>query len=395
MDNTTLSAEVERVRIHKLWQEKLDADPWNGWRALLNGWKVENTAVPVSDGEPFTGYYRTKRSKEDKTFAPVAYWKEDGKWICIVDGIQVSDTRAMQLWAFASRYPISHAWYKAVAEEGKPWPDADERVSRKALQVAHEKPEKDDARLAAENEIAFIEVDNERARVGGNNPPEETGLEAIKNKITNAKGGVADYKEIKDDEHLARALSLKNRLTELASEADKERKALKEPHWLKAKAVDDEWMPTVKDAEAAAKEVGTAMSAYETKKLELRRQAEAETERRRKAAEAIEAENLRKIREAEDEGKSPDDVELEQVPHVEETKPPEENATIRPGYGSAKKVKTEWYVKSITDIGALLTCDAMKTHPEMIALATQLAERAKNKANMTLPGVELAERAKV
>ena len=358
-------------RIHNLWQAKLGTDLWNGWRALLAGWEIEGVKVPVDANTPFQGFYRTKR--KDKTYQPVAYWIEGNIWKCLIDGNLIEPDRAIEQWPFISRYPISRAWYVAVAEKGEPWPDADERVTSQALAVSAERPA------------------DAPAPMGHNEPPEEMPIDALRNKIENAKGGIPDYKLIRDDEKLAKAKSLKNRLTELAGEAKKEREKRSRPHLDALDEIRAEWSPLVDDATAAAKTVNNSMDEWATEKLKIQRKAEAEADQRKRDAEAIEAENARKLREAEEAGKPV--PKLQDVPKVEEAPPPSaEGTVVRPGYGKAGRVKTEWVVTEITDIDALF--GLLKTHPELKALMLQLAQRAKN-AGIEPPGCKCEERAKV
>lgn len=366
---TTPSPE-EHQRIHALWQAKLAVDPWNGWRALLAGWKIEGTTCPISDGEPFTGYYRSKTA-DRKNFAPVAYWYDnEGELKCLFGGKALDPDRARDLWAFAAPHPISHRLYVDVAENGMPWPDLDERVTPQALSISGEKPPV--------------------AGAGHNNPPETSELEELKNKIENAKGGVADYAKITSDEQAARARSLKNRLTELAGDVDKLRKIKKQPHLDAEREVDAEHMPVVNDAKDAAKKINDAEDEWATEKLRAQRKAEADEQRQRNEADRIAAENQRRMEESEhQEGPPP---EMERVPEVKAAPPPPKTQ-VRPGYGRAAAVKTEWKVTRIVDIDALFVL--LKTHPEMITLMTDLAERAKNKAQIDPPGVEMEERAKV
>ena len=358
-------------RIHDLWQQKLSVDVWNGWRALLAGWDIEGIKVPVDANTPFTGYYRTKR--KDKTFAPVAYWLENGVWKCLIDGQLIEENRAIEQWPYISRYPISRAWYVTVAEEGKPWPDADERVTSAALSASAERP-----------------VDMP-APMGDNNPPEEMPIDALRNKIVNAKGGIPDYKLIRDDETLAKAKSLKNRLTELAGEAKKEREKRSRPHLDMLEEIRAEWSPLVDDATAAAKTVNVSMDEWATEKLRIQRAAEAEAERRKRAAEAIEAENARKLREAEAAGATA--PKLQDVPKVEAPPPQDvEGTVVRPGYGRAGRTKTYWALVEITDYDALF--GLLKTHKELRDKMAELAQRAKD-AGIEPPGCKFEERAKV
>jgi hypothetical protein len=358
-------------RIHQLWQEKLAADPWNGWRALLAGWEIEGVKVPVDANTPFQGYYRTKR--KDKTYQPVAYWLEDGTWKCLIDGKLIEPDRAIEQWPFISRYPISRAWYVTVAEKGEPWPDADERVTSQALAVSAERPA------------------DAPAPMGHNEPPEEMPIDALRNKIENAKGGIPDYKLIRDDEKLAKAKSLKNRLTELAGEAKKEREKRSRPHLDALDEIRAEWSPLVDDATAAAKTVNNSMDEWATEKLKIQRKAEAEADQRKRDAEKIEAENASKLREAEEAGKPA--PKLQEVPKVEEAPPPSvEGTVVRPGYGRAGRTQTYWALVEITDYDALF--GILKTHKELRDKMAELAQRAKD-AGIEPPGCKFEERAKI
>src|SRR5712671_2511151 len=71
---TTETDEEKRIRIHKLWQAKLNADVWNGWRAMLAGWEIEGTKVPVDPNTPFQGFFRSRL--QDKTFEPVHFYRD-------------------------------------------------------------------------------------------------------------------------------------------------------------------------------------------------------------------------------------------------------------------------------------------------------------------------------
>lgn len=378
----TETAEAARLRIHALWQEKLAADIWNGWRALLANWKIEGTSVPVDPNVPFQGYYRSKRV--DKTYEPIAFFKHDGKWTClrpareryqvVVEGEPDWD-RVMEGWPHVSRRPISHTWYKLVAEEGKPWPDADARVTSEALATSAETP--------PEREV----------KVGDNNPPEETPVVALKNKIENAKGGLKDYAVIGDEETQTKARSLKNRLTELSGEAKKERDKFSRPHLDALEVIRGEWSPLVDDAAAAAATIVKAMNAWETKKLDMQR-----AEEKRVADEKVEAERVRiankaKTQQAEATGTT---AELEKIPEVKPAAPtPQVNTQIGAAYGRKAAVKTEWEILDVTDAAALFTfLTTPKIHSELKTKMMELAKRAKD-AGFDPPGVSMKEVAKV
>lgn len=368
-------ATAERQRIHALWQTKLSADPWSGWRALLQGLDIEGVKVPVDPNTPFTGYYRSKR--QDKTFAPVAYWIDNKtkEWVCLVDGRQIDTERAIANWPFVSRYPISHAWYKAVAEEGKPWPDADERLTSQALSAA-----------------PYADESNPREVIGGNNPPEETPVVMMRNKIDAAKGGLKDYVKINDEETLAKAKSLKNRLTELSGEAKKEREKLSRPHLDALDEIRSEWSPLVDEPAADAKTINNEMDAYATRKLQAQRAEEARVKAEQDAADKIKRDNEEKLRLAEATGKA---AKLEIVPEVKPAAAPPADTTVRPGYGRSATPKAYFEATEITSADELFKfLITPKIHPELKTLMLTLAQRAKD-AGFEPPGVKFEEKAKI
>lgn len=346
----------EWVKANEVWQARLKVDAYAGWKALMSGEKINGYGVPVSIDDPFTGFYRWKQ--RDKTFKPVAFWYEGPmrppKLVCLVgdDEEVLDELRAREIWTYCCGHAVTHETYLKAMDSGQ-WPDADPRLTWKSLKQAAD---------YAPGEAATT-----------NNPPAETPLEECKNKIANAKGGLDDYKSIKDDEQLARAKSLKNRLTELRSEADNTRKELKRPHKEAADAVDAEWMPVVNEADAAARAVQGAMDVYATLQLQLRRAAEAEAERRR-LAERPEVGN-------EDPGE-----EVAPAPIAETT------TVVKPGYGRAGRIATENVVTEIVNIDLLF--GFLKTHKELKDKMLELAQRAVT-AGYEVPGVKVEERAKV
>ena len=342
----------EWVKANEVWQDLLAKGNYIGWRALLSGEKIQGYGVPVSVDTPFTGFYRWKQ--RDKTFKPVAYWYEGEQLRCLVgDDVVEDDLKAREIWTYCCSYPVTHDAYLDAMETGR-WPDSDPRLTAKNLKQSGDYGPGEEATT--------------------NNPPAESPIEECKNKIANAKGGLDDYKTIESDEQLARAKSLKNRLTELAGEADKQRDAIKRPFLEAGRAVDAEWMPVVNEAKEAARVVQGSMDAYATKQLLARRAAEAEAERRRQAD---------ALREASNEGPA------EQVA----PQPIEETTTrVQPGYGRAGSIKTQQVVTEITDIDALF--GLLKSHKELKDKMLELAQRAVS-AGYDVPGVKIEERAKV
>lgn len=376
----TETDEAKRLRIHQLWQAKLDVDPWNGWRALLNNWEIEGTKVPVDPNTPFTGYYRSRKfdprnpDKKNQPFEPVAYWKDGDAWVCLRGGVELSEEKAIAAWPHVSRRPISYAWYE-LAISGQPWPDADARVTEEALEKSAEKPK-----------------EPETAKIGHNNPPEETPVELLRNKIANAKGGLKDYEKITTEEQQTKARSLKNRLTELKGEGEAEREKFSRPHLDELTAIRAEWSPLINEAEAAAKTIVTAMDIYETMLLNKRREderkaAEVEAERIR-----IAAENAKLAEKAELDGSEP---EYQKLPEQPKPTAPPPRTEVSAAYGRKGSVKTKFVVTEITDAAKLFTfLTTPKMHSELRVKMLELAQRAKD-AGFEPDGVKIEEVAQV
>lgn len=317
------------------------------WQNALNG-----QFGPIHDGQPECGFYR-KRDRKGGEYLPVAIWKDDNaNWLAKVGERMVDAT---EIWTWVCKNPVTHAAYLS-AVDGEGWPDRD------------------------------AAIDVPPPPMGDNHPPEEDSLEALREQIDNAKAGAAKYEKIDDDETASTALSLRNRLNELANKADKIRKTLKEPHLQAGKEIDSAWIPLVKDAKSVADAIREALSAHETRKYQ------AEQKRRREQEEArlkALAEFDAARRAAEAEGKSISDPKP-----VSET--PTEQAPVAPsqiasGYGRAAAVKLVKVARVVDQDRAYL---AMRTHPELVELIAKLAQRAIN-AGHTIEGVEVSEERKV
>lgn len=389
----TETDEAKRLRIHQLWQTKLGENVWNGWKALLAGWNIEGVACPVDPNTPFQGYYRSKNP--DKTFEPVHFFLDDGKWAClrprrpdryklVIQGDADWD-RVVDQWKYISRYPISHTWYKSASETGI-WPDADARTSSDAL-----------ANSAAPAE----------AKIGGNNPPPDTPAEKtepepttpsgiLKNKIANAKLGMADYAKITSDEQMAKAKSLKNLLTELAGEAKGHRETLSRPHLDDLATIRGEWSPIVDDAEASARTLNAAYNAWETEKLRLARVEEQRVLNETTERERIIQANAKAAIDAEAKGEPVDTTKLEHVPEVKAATTTVTTETkVTAGYGRAGSRQFETVVIEVDDPDALYAfLSKPKMHSELRAKMLELAQRAV-KAGLEPPGIKTEEQVKV
>jgi hypothetical protein len=93
-------------------------DQWTWWQNALAG-----SAASITDGEPQTGYYRVRRKGQDG-FSPVAYWTDSktGKQRCHLDGKDFDEQRALEIWPYASKQPVTAEAYDERLRTGK-WPD--------------------------------------------------------------------------------------------------------------------------------------------------------------------------------------------------------------------------------------------------------------------------------
>ncbi|MHC2298189.1 hypothetical protein [Rhizobium mongolense] len=322
--------------------------PWAWWQAALKNPDAIGKTLPVHGDEPQQGYYRAKN--KDKSFDPVAIYYPEGssELVAYRNGREV---RPDEIWTWCCRYPVSYAAYNA-AMDGKGWPDDDKVV---AAQVAPPEP------------------------TIGDNSGEVSEDEKIKDQIEAALKGVDTYAKITDDETSAKAQSLRNRLNELSGDADKKRDALKRPHLDAGAAIDKKWMPLVKNAKAGADKVKAAMEAWETTKLQRRREEERKAEKARLDAEKAAREQQGETAVIE----APAPVAPAEVAP----------APIRATYGKAASVQAKTVVDKVTDWPKLAVY--MSNHEECQELLRKLAQRALDAGRMNIPGITTTEAAKV
>lgn len=326
--------------------------PWAWWQAALKNPAAIGKTLPVHDGDAQQGYYRAKN--KDKTFDPVAIFYPEGseQLVAYRAGREV---RAEDIWSWCCRYPVSYEAYNA-ALDGKGWPDDDKVV---AAQLAAPAPTSADEPTIGDNSGDVDEA------------------EALKDQIDAAKKGASAYESIKDDATLAKAQSLRSRLLELKTEAEKKHKKEKEPHLEAGRAVDKRWLPLAKDAEAVAKGIRTAMDDWETEKLQERR-------RQERAAEKVRLDAIEAARQSQ-----PDGEVIEAPPPVETAPAP---APIKGSYGKAASVSIKKVVTEVTDWTKLAAF--MIGHPDLQNCLRDLAQRAVDKGH-DVPGVIVEERAAV
>lgn len=326
-------------------------NPWAWWQKALANPAEIGKSLPVHDGDAQQGYYRAKN--KDKTFDPVAIFYPEGsdKLVAYRKG---KDVDAGTIWSFCCRHPVSYEAYLS-AMSGKGWPDDDKTVAEQI---------------------------NAPAPTIGDNSGDVSQVDEISDQIEAALAGMSAYVKIDDDATAKKALSLRNRLNELSNQADKIRKAEKEPHLAAGKAVDEMWQPLVKKAKAGADEVRNAIGAWETEKYNRQREAERKAEEARIAAE-------RAAREEEGETAVLDAPKVETQP----APPAEPIGQVQATYGKAASVSVKTVVDQITDYPKLAVY--MSQHPELQELLRKLAQRALDAGRTNIPGITTKEEAKV
>lgn len=350
----------------------------NAYQFWIDSLAGRNPAI-VNE-EPKPGFYRMKMRGKNGTWVPVAVWPLGGTRLLDAGlGFKfgretVSADKGTEAWPYYAANPITEDTYRAVAESGENWPDADPVVAAlTAKPKASRDPEQE-----AQTEQAFIAADDARNA----NPVTE-----IKEEITAALGGVASYAKIETEEANTRAAGLRNMLMKLSGDADKDGKALYEPHYRKYKEIYDQWNPLVKLAADGALKLRRAMEGYQDDKRAAAREAQrrADAEQRRLEKEASDAAIQAQI----DGQPSPEPVEI--APVIVESNMPPPDAQVRPTFGKAANVGTH---EVVTAINAELVFTSFKAHPKVIALLTELAQASIN-AGIIIPGATHETRSKI
>ena len=89
--------------------------PYTYWHNALMG-----QFGPIHENDPQCGYYRM-RWRRGGEWIPVAIFREDdGEVLALCKG-EMKD--AFEVWTWCCRYPVDYEVYRAVAEEGKHWPE--------------------------------------------------------------------------------------------------------------------------------------------------------------------------------------------------------------------------------------------------------------------------------
>lgn len=311
------------------------------WRRRLAG-----EVIPIHDGECQSGFYRV-RSRDKTTWRTVAYWFKDGALRCRVDGADIEEQRAMELWPYASKNPIAHETYKLVTEGGG-WPD----------------------------QHAAVTAD----RLNSTGAPDENSFEGLSDRITDlardaerliAAGGA------KSQDEADRASDLANRLGELRNKADGARAAEKKPHDEASKAVQAKWLPVLSIADVYKRVKAAVVTPFLVEQDRVRREKEAAAQR---AAEQVEEQN-RAATEAAIKAGQPAPEPVAVAPSIAPSAPG------RAGSGGRRSVALRTQKSGVVeDHAAALAFFA--NHEDVKSLVATLANRAV-RAGVEVPGVRV------
>lgn len=189
---------------------RADPNDWAWWQNALKGIRGD-----IHPDDPKTGYYRARRRGQEIDSA-IAYWidRKTGEQRCHMDGAEFDLQRALAIWPYASKNPVTAEAYGERLRSSK-WPNDSAAV------VGHNAaPVSDD--LAAIND-----------RI------EDLGREAEK---IIAAGGATDAASADQASDLA------NTFAELEKKADRLREEEKAPHLEAGRAVDGKWRTCINKA---------------------------------------------------------------------------------------------------------------------------------------------------
>lgn len=335
---------------------------FDNWRARLAGKPIKTFLQPQLEDE---GYYRkpitepvlgangkTNGQKRIIGFEPVAYFIDRGK-LCGVIGnrdMAANEVTDEHLWSWVCRHPIKEEWFRAVAEDGKRWPDFNEQGQwapinlNDALKRSLTPDQVLDKAMGADADDQE-QLETALRGIGDNKPPVVEPHVEHGEAIDNAVRAAQDLK-ITDEASAAILLGMKNRIAELRLAADKAGHALYDPLHAAYVAEQKRWPGMVKKA----KDMETALNTLYLRWRE---------EENRKAAEAA-AEQVRLAREAEEANQraadraiaagAPEEPPEIIVPEPVTSMPAPVTPTYRAsGQRTAPKEVSKWWIDGIDD----------------------------------------------
>jgi hypothetical protein len=328
-------------------------DTYAYWRNALEG-----RFGPVHEGHPQAGFFRKRRSKDDRSWVSVAIWAVGNEWHAVVDGKHAS---AEAVWTHCCTRPITEELYRRIAA-GEPWPDDVKKM------------------VVAET----TKVEPEEPGIGHNSGDTRPLHEQMGEEITITGRAFAKWLDaiggaIVTEEHDAAGEAWKAQFQALERKAELAHKAEKEPHLLAGRAVDEAWRKPKEWAGIGKGRVADALTPY---RLERQRIRDEEWKRQQDAAAAVAAaQRAAMLADA-------------TLPPPEPEPAPASNrrgAAPKPASG-LRKTKTP----QITDLVACITFiqGHAPDHPDLVAVVTKIARKIHD-AGVVVPGFEVVESLKV
>lgn len=218
----------------------------------------------------------------------------------------------------------------------------------------------------------------DRHGIGGNNPPAFEALSAHIGDLYELAQGCLTGAAIENQEQASQLEALKADIKKAVAEAEKHRKAEKEPHLEAGRAVDAKWKAVTDKGALAAKTAADALTPWL-----LKVQAEKDAEQARLRAEAEE-----KARLAQEAFKASNVTDLDARADAEALAKEAAKATVAANKidRTATGLRTYWTC-TVTDFGALLAYMKKARPDDLKAMLSDYAQSQVNIGVRTIPGV--------
>lgn len=290
--------------------------------------------------EPDSGFYRGKNMQ--KELVGYAYWYEEGRLKCELNGKPIAELRALQTWPYVGAKPIDQEWYFNFVETGK-WPDVSEAAQANRADNRNGNPDIDpDSVEGMTAQLDRLEKEGRELAAKGI-PTEKVAADVLAN-IKNDAGRLETAFEAK---RRAECIPLENQIA----------------------GVNGKWKPLSERANTLKVDIQKIVTLYIT----------AEDNRRKAAAATAEAERLKKLEEAR----------RQNAPVDESLQKPIEATAVKVGsHGRRVSNRSTWFAQ-ITDRAAFLKhCENM---PAINDALDQIAGSLAKHGRPVVPGLEYFE----